>query len=69
VDADEASLNVTRIRTSSFDEEGIALELAIAPHRLKMAATSSAVVPPTNPDTSTTLPCPAEPAPFIESCC
>lgn len=63
--ADAAVLNVILIRGSSpfFD---MALWSVICPQRLKMAATSSAVVPLTSPETSITLPC--DPlAPFIES--
>lgn len=42
-------------RTSSLRLE-ISLLCRISPHRLKIAETSSAVVPSTNPDTSTTFP-------------
>lgn len=60
------NLNVSRIRTSSPCDNN--LELVISPQRLKMAATSSAVVPPTKPVTSTTFPCDAALAPLIDSC-
>ena len=42
-------------------------EFVISPQRLKIAATSSAVVPATNPPTSTTFPFTDEPAPLIDS--
>ena len=65
--ADVGVLNVNRIRTSSFPVDA-SLAVMMDPQRLKMAATSSAVVPLTKPDTSTTLPWEAELAPLMDSC-
>jgi hypothetical protein len=64
-EADVEVLNVSLMQTSAPPETDF--ELVISPQRLKMAATSSAVVPATNPITSTTFPLVAEPAPLIDN--
>jgi len=65
-DAEDAFLKVTRMIGSGLLL--IRVPFTISPHRLKMATTSSGVVPKTRPVTSTTFPWDAALAPLMVSC-